>query len=50
MVEQGPTAAFHLLELPSHPIGTEGVLGHRQEVKWSNTSPKTIDSHMRKGS
>jgi hypothetical protein len=49
MREQGPTAAFHLLEVPIYPLGTEGVLRHLQEVKCSNTSPETIDAYMRKG-
>jgi hypothetical protein len=49
MAEQGPAAAFHLLQVPKHPIGTEGALRHLHEVKCSNTSPKTIDAYMRKG-
>jgi hypothetical protein len=49
MAEQGPVAAFPLLEVPTHPLGTNGVLRHIQEVKCSNTSPKTIDAYMRKG-
>jgi hypothetical protein len=49
MAEQDPAAAFHLLEVPIHPLGTEGVLRHLQEVKCSNMSPKTIDANMRKG-
>jgi hypothetical protein len=49
MVEQGPATTFHLLEVPTHPLGTEEVLRHRQEVKCSNTSPKIIDSYMTKG-
>jgi hypothetical protein len=49
MAEQGPAAAFHLLEVPTYPLGTEGVLRYFFEVKCSNTSPKTIDTYMRKG-
>jgi hypothetical protein len=49
MVEQGPATTFHLLEVPTHPLGTEEVLRHRQEVKCSNTSLKTIDPYMTKG-
>jgi hypothetical protein len=49
MAEQGPVVAFHLLEVPIHPLGIEGVFKHLQEVKCSNTSPKTIDAYMRKG-
>jgi hypothetical protein len=49
MAEQGLAVAFHLLEMSTHPIGTEGVLNHVREVKCSNTSPKTIDAYMRKG-
>jgi hypothetical protein len=49
MAEQGPTTAFHLLEVPIHPLGTERVLRHLQEVKFSHTRPKTIDAYMRKG-
>jgi hypothetical protein len=49
MGEQGPITAFHLLEVSIHPLGTEGVMRHLQEVKCSNTSPKTIDAYMRKG-
>jgi hypothetical protein len=49
MTEQGPVAAFHLLQVPTHPLGTEGVLRHLHEVKCSNISPKTIDAYMRKG-
>jgi hypothetical protein len=26
MTEQDPTTAFHLLEVPTQPLGTEGVL------------------------
>jgi hypothetical protein len=26
MVEQGLAATFHLLEVPTYPLGTEGVL------------------------
>jgi hypothetical protein len=48
MAEQGPTAAFHLLEVPTHPLSNEGVLRHLQGVKCSNTSPKTIDAYVRK--
>jgi hypothetical protein len=48
MAKQGPAAAFHLLEVPIHPLDTEGMLRHIQEVKCSNTSPKTIDAYMRK--
>jgi hypothetical protein len=33
MAEQGPAAAFHLLAVPTHPLATEGVLRHLQEVK-----------------
>jgi hypothetical protein len=49
VAEQGPTAAFRLLEVPTHPLGTEGVLRYLFEVKCSNTSLKTIDAYMRKG-
>jgi hypothetical protein len=49
MAEQGPVAAFHLQEVPTHPLSTEGVLRHLQEVKFSDTRPKTIDAYMRKG-
>jgi hypothetical protein len=49
MAEQGRAATFHLLEVPIYPLGTEGVLRPLQEVKCSNTSPKTIDTYMRKG-
>jgi hypothetical protein len=49
MGEQGHVAAFHVLQVPTHPLGTEGVLRHLHEVKCSNTSPKTIDAYMRKG-
>jgi hypothetical protein len=49
MTEQGPAAAFHLLQVPTHPLGTERVLRHLQEVKRSNTSLKTIDAYIRKG-
>jgi hypothetical protein len=49
MAEQGPVSAFHLLEVPTHTLGTEGLLRHIQEVKCFNTSPKTIDSYIRKG-
>jgi hypothetical protein len=48
MAEQGPAAAFHLLEVCTHPLGTEGMLRHLQGVKCSNTSPKTIDAYVRK--
>jgi hypothetical protein len=48
MVEQDPSATFHLLEVPIQCLGTEGVLRHLQEMKFSNTSPKTIDAYMRK--
>jgi hypothetical protein len=33
MAEQGPAIAFHLLEVPTYPLGTEGVLRHLQELK-----------------
>jgi hypothetical protein len=49
MAEQGPVATFHLLEVPTHPLGTEGVLKHLQQVKCFNTSLRTIDAYMRKG-
>jgi hypothetical protein len=49
MTEQGPAAAFHLLQVPTHPLGTERVLRHLQEVKRSNKSLKTIDAYIRKG-
>jgi hypothetical protein len=49
MAEQSRAAAFHFLEVPIHPLGTEGVLRHFQQVKCSNTSPKTIDAYMRYG-
>jgi hypothetical protein len=49
MTEQDHAAAFHLLEVPTQPLGTEGVLRYLLEVKCSNTSPKTIDAYMRKG-
>jgi hypothetical protein len=48
MAEQSPTAAFHFLEVPTHPLNTDSVLRHLQEVEWSNTSHKTIDAYMRK--
>jgi hypothetical protein len=48
MAEQGPAAAFHLLEVPTHPLDIGGMLTHLQEVKCSDTSPKTIDAYMRK--
>ena len=48
MVEQGLAATFHLLQLPIHPLGTKGVLRHLERVKRSNTSPKIIDTYMRK--
>jgi hypothetical protein len=28
MAEQGPAVAFHLLEVPTQPLGTEEVLKH----------------------
>jgi hypothetical protein len=28
MADKGPAAAFHLLEVPTQPLGTEGVLRH----------------------
>jgi hypothetical protein len=56
MAELDPAAAFHLLEVPTHPLGieevlrhVEGVLRHVEEVKCPNTSPKTIDTYMSKG-
>jgi hypothetical protein len=49
MAELGPATTFHLLEVPTHPVGTKGVLSHLQEVKCSNTSPKTIDAYLTKG-
>jgi hypothetical protein len=49
MAEQGPVATFHLLEVPTHTLSTEGLLRHLQEVKCFNTSPKTIDAYIRKG-
>jgi hypothetical protein len=49
MAEQGRAATFHLLEVPTHPLGTEEVLRHLQDVECSNTSPKTIDPYMRYG-
>jgi hypothetical protein len=49
MAEHGPVAAFHLLEVPTHPCGTERVLKHLQQVKCFNTSLRTIDAYMRKG-
>jgi hypothetical protein len=39
MPEQGPFAAFHLLEVPTHPLGTKGVLRHILKAKFSDTSP-----------
>jgi hypothetical protein len=48
MAEQGPAAAFHLLEVCTHPLGTEGMLRHLQGVKCSYKSPKTIDAYVRK--
>jgi hypothetical protein len=48
MVEQGPTVAFHLLEVCTHPLGTEGVCANLLGVKCSNTSPKNIDAYVRK--
>jgi hypothetical protein len=33
MADQGLAAAFHLLEVPTHTLGTEGLLRHIQEVK-----------------
>jgi hypothetical protein len=48
MAEQGPAATFHLLEVPTHPLGTERVLRHFQQVKRSYRSPKTIDAYMKK--
>jgi hypothetical protein len=50
MAEQGPTIAFHLLEFCIHPLGTEGMCANLQGVKCSNTSPKTIDTYVRKSS
>jgi hypothetical protein len=47
MAEQGPAAAFHLLKVPTYPLSTQGVLRYLLEVKFSNTSPKTIDTYMR---
>jgi hypothetical protein len=49
MAEQGLAVAFHLLEVPTYPLGTEGVLRYLLKVKCCNTSPKTIDTYMRKG-
>jgi hypothetical protein len=49
VAEQGPVAAFHLLEVPTHPLGTEGVLRPFQEVKYSDTSLRTNDAYMREG-
>jgi hypothetical protein len=49
MAEQGPVTAFHLLEVPTHPLGTEGVLRHIHDLKCSDTSLRTIDAYMRKG-
>jgi hypothetical protein len=34
--------------VPIQCLGTEGVLKHLQEMKCTNTSPKTIDAYMRK--
>jgi hypothetical protein len=48
MAEQGPAVAFHLVEVPSDPFGTEGVLRHLHKVKCSKSSLKTIDAYMRK--
>jgi hypothetical protein len=49
MAEQSRASAFGFLEVPIHPLGTEGVLRHLQEVKCFNTSPKTIDAYMSYG-
>jgi hypothetical protein len=38
MTEQGPAAAFHLLEVPTQPLGTEGMLRHLQKVKLQHMS------------
>jgi hypothetical protein len=32
MAEQGPIVAFHVLEVPAHPLGTVGVWRHVQEA------------------
>jgi hypothetical protein len=37
------------MEVPTHPLGTKGVLRHIQKVKCSDTSLRTIDAYMRKG-
>jgi hypothetical protein len=49
MAEQGPVVVFHLLEVPTHFLGTEGVLRHLHELKCSDTSLRTIDAYMKKG-
>jgi hypothetical protein len=49
MAEQGPVAAFHLLEVPTHTLGTEGVLRDLHELKCLDTSLRTIDAYMRNG-
>jgi hypothetical protein len=49
MAEQGPVAAFHLLKVPTHQLGTEGVFRHLHELKCSDTSLRTIDAYMRNG-
>ena len=48
MAEQGPTATFHLLEVLIHLLGPEGLLRHLHGMKYSNTSPETIDAYMKK--
>ena len=48
LAEQGPAVAFHFLQVQIHTLGTEGVLRHLQGMKCSNTSPKTIDTYIKK--
>jgi hypothetical protein len=48
IAEQDPTAAFHLLEVCTHPLGTEGACTILQGMKYSDTSPKTIVAYVRK--
>jgi hypothetical protein len=42
MVEQGPTATFHSLEVPQQGVSSDTLLRPLQGMECNNTSPITI--------
>jgi hypothetical protein len=48
IVEHGPRATFHSLEVPQQGVGPDTLLRQPQEMECNNRSPKSIEDYMRK--